>query len=229
MSSVPEFWAIDFDRCIGNVDTIYRLFERIAKSVIPTFDVSAMESARFELESAGGSFDMLAHVRQYASDESVYQAVVEVFLREAAEVRDNLLNTGVRELMEYLEQRSAPYGIVSFGHIDWQTLKIIAVGLGDVPRLIVDNHHKGEVIAGWRQGDGFALPADLSGSDELVSTSIILVDDKAVSFIGLPADARGYWARPAELLPSQQGDIPNQVVSVKGLEGVIVAEENRPR
>lgn len=227
MRNASEFWAIDFDRCIGNVPTIYSLFERLITSTFPDFDIPALESTRFELESAGGSFDMLSYVKQHTTNEVADERVFHAFLTEAAQVRDSLLMPGVHELLRYLEQRSLPYGIVSFGHTDWQTLKITATGLGDVPRLILDQSRKGEVIATWQGSDGFVIPAALSGGSTLVSESIVLVDDKAVSFTGLPERARGYWVRSAELLPSQQGMIPASVTPIDRLDSIIALEESR--
>jgi len=224
--SVNEFWAIDFDRCIGNVDKIYQLFERLLCETIETVDITALESARFEIESVGGSFDMLAYVRQHTTNEEAYQVLIHAFLIEASQVRDSLFMPGVYELVRYLERQLLPYGIVSFGHQDWQTLKITAMGLGDVPRLIVDQSHKGEIIGTWQASEGFVIPTALGGGNALMSESIVLVDDKAISFAGLPESARGYWVRSTDLLQSQRGTIPNSVIPVEALDEIVAIEQS---
>lgn len=229
MNSVNEFWAIDFDRCIGNAKAAIGLLERVAGELVPGIDVTAMESARVQLESAGGSFDMLHYIQNAVQDREMYQGVLAAYLAEAAAMgEESLLQPGTHELFDYLDSRKLLYGIVSYGHVTWQGLKIKAAGLDAVPRLIVSHSRKGEIIATWRTDEGlFQVPSELSRGTPLVSQSVILVDDKAVSFSGLPDGARGYWVRSGELLVSQQGDVPSSVTPVESLYGVVNEETVR--
>lgn len=227
MPSAKEFWAIDFDRCIGNVDALYGVFERLISEATDAVDVADLEEARAQVELAGGSFDVLAYVKQYIHDDAQYQALLQAYTQATEEVRSAFINPGTLELFAYLESRSLPYGIVSYGHEEWQRLKIAAAGLADLPCLILDHPQKGAVIASWQTSDGFIVPEKLTTTQGLTCERIVLVDDKAVSFSGLPDGARGYWVRLADLIPSQMGTVPVSVTAVTSLFEVVTTEKER--
>jgi hypothetical protein len=128
--------------------------------------------------------------------------------------------------MAALERDSIPFGIVSYGDTDWQTIKIKASGVENIPALITDHTRKAEVIATWQRPDKtFLLPEELS-TDQTFARSIVLLDDKAIAFTGLPIQARGYWVQPVsgDLLPAQQGTVPENVHIARGLREVITFE-----
>lgn len=223
-SNVKAFWAIDFDRCIGSVDTLYGLFEEIIGEKTAVVNIADLEITRQKLEVAGGSFDMLSYIQQALRDETLYQDIIQEFLARAAQKHETLLEPGVHELFEFLRRQKIPHGIVSYGHYEWQSLKIAAVGYGTMPYLILDHSKKGEVIAGWQTTAGFQIPVALGGAN-LMSQSVVLVDDKAVSFTGLPDKARGYWVRPETLLSFQEGSVPPSVTIVDTLLTIVTIEE----
>lgn len=224
------FWAIDFDRCIGNVDQLYGLLEAVVNEVTP-LDVARLEAARQEMEASGGSFNMLGYLRHVTKiDQATYGRVAQSFLERARGMRHQLLEPGAEELFQYLETRAIPYAIISYGNPDWQRLKIRAAGCGEVPTHITSYPEKGILITDWHDelGGHFVVPASIVGSrTDLLVDEVVLVDDKARAFHGLPADARGYWVHSlsGELLPSQQGSVPEQVTTVRGLPSLIQAEQ----
>lgn len=222
------FWAIDFDRCIGNVDRLYRLLETVVIEVTP-LNVAQLEAARREIELSGGSFDVLGYLREVTHvSQATYEEVMHAFLKHAHGMRQQLLELGAEELFRYLDEQTTPYAIVSYGNPDWQRLKIQAVGYGAMPAHITAYPEKGRLITDWYDTSRgrFAIPASITGSTDLSVDEVVLVDDKAKAFQGLPAKARGYWVHPlsGELLISQQGTVPGRVVTVQGLYGVIEAE-----
>lgn len=224
MNSVKEFWAIDFDRCIGNVDTLSGLFGDILQEKGALVDVEGLNAARTQQEAIGGSFDVLTYVERALSDDALYHELLAEYLRRAEPVRATLVNPGTYELFDYLDARSIPYGIVSYGNQGWQSLKIAAAGYSQVPYYILSHSRKGEIVANWQSAEGFVIPQVLATKGGLVSDKVVLVDDKAVSFTGLPVDARGYWVRPAQLMVSQKGSVPASVMTVGSLLEVVETE-----
>ena len=223
------FWAIDFDRCIGNVDELYGLLEGVMAEIAP-LNIGQLESARKEVELSGGSFDVLGYLRDITKiNQATYEQVLRIFLERARSMRQQLLEPGAEVLFAYLEGCNVPYAIVSYGNPIWQHLKIQAVGYGALPICITNYPEKGRLIAGWYDdfSGRFAIPSDVTGSDVLVVDSVVLVDDKAKAFDDLPLGARGYWVKSlsGELLRSQQGSVPKQVISVRGLEAIIEVEK----
>lgn len=223
------FWAIDFDRCIGNVDELYGLLEAVMAEIAP-LDIGQLESARKEVELSGGSFDVLGYLRDITKiDQATYEQVLRTFLERARSMRQQLLEPGAEALFAYFEECNVPYAIVSYGNPIWQRLKIQAVGYGALPICITNYPEKGRLVAGWYDdfSGRFTIPSDITGSNALIVNNVVLVDDKAKAFDGLPLAARGYWVKPlsGELLGSQQGSIPEQVISVRGLGAIIEAEK----
>lgn len=226
------FWVIDFDRCIGNVDQLYSLFEAVVTEVMP-LDVAQLEAARQKMEAIGGSFNVLGYLRDVAKiNQAAHDRVTQSFLERARSMRHQLLEPGAEELFQYLKTQAIPYAIISYGNPGWQRLKIRAAGCGEVPTHITSYPEKGMLITDWHDklGGHFAVPANIAGSTtDLLVDEVVLVDDKARAFHGLPAYARGYWVHSlsGELLPSQQGSVPKRVTTVRGLPSLIQTEQLR--
>lgn len=228
-TKLSAFWAIDFDRCIGNVDRLYELLEAIVTEVA-SLDVAQLESARQEVELSGGSFDVLGYLRDMTKiDQATYEQVLRTFLERAHPIRQQLLEPGAEALFAYLEQYEIPYAIVSYGNPAWQLLKIQAVGHGALPIHVTHYPEKGRLIASWfdQPSGHFIIPQDITGSDTLIVDEVVLIDDKAKAFDGLPLTARGYWVKSLSgmLLASQEGSVPERVMSAQGLEAVIEMEK----
>lgn len=112
----------------------------------------------------------------------------------ATDYSQKYLLPGAAELLRFLQQQAREqaigYGILTYGQIDWQRAKLAAAGLLTVPTMITDRTDKGALIAAWCQGKGYQMPAELGGQ---MAKQIILVDDKAYSFDGLPSEALGLY------------------------------------
>ena len=218
---VETFYILDFDRCIGNTDALFDIFEKV---VVEHTGLTAwsLRNVREEVEAVGDSFDTATYVRaqlHMAHQEDKWRELEEGFVAACAEV--DMLLPGARELMAWFEENKLPFGTVTYGEATWQKLKLRAAGLGKMPKLITTNKHKGSVFQEWKQQDGtFVLPRELGST---VAKSLVLIDDKAVSFDNFPAEpSHGYWVLPkTHVLPSQKGSVPANVVRTAHLKEVL--------
>lgn len=219
--SVEHFIVLDFDRCIGNTVKLQALLEEVVTQETPVTHAQ-MRRAREATERSGGSFDTAQHVREQlhgSGDDAGWDRLADRYVRRARQ--QDMLEPGARELVALLQEKQVDYGIVTYGGELWQTTKILAARLEETPYVVTPSKGKGELIAGWRQDDGeFLIPAGLSSGESLSARSVMLIDDKAASFEKLPPGAVGIYVLPgsgqAQLL-SQQGSVPESVVTVRGL------------
>lgn len=219
---VDTFYAIDFDRCLSDTVKLDVIFYALLREMT-TLDVDAIIRDRSEVEDRGGRFDQLKVLHESLSEGELSE-LFEAFAEEAS--KQDVLSDGGRELLDALAARHIPHGIVSYGEEAWQSIKLRASGVEAVPTLITGHSRKAELIATWQQSDNtFLLPIALK-PDGYPVAHIVLLDDKAIAFQGLPPEARGYWVQAAsgELLPSQHGDVPENVETVRGLREVIKLE-----
>lgn len=218
------FFAIDFDRCLSDTDRLDLIFYEVVEKD-PRLDSTHLKALREEIESKGGSFDQITELQKILNPEELNE-LFETFIIEGK--KRDLLAYGARDFLAVLDERHIDYGIVSFGHPDWQSVKIKASGLSEVPSLIIDHPYKGELIKSWQDSDGrFHIPSTLTVTDvAMTAESVVLLDDKAGAFTHLPKQARGYWVqsltRPLSL--SQQGSIPQNVQVARGFDEVRTLE-----
>lgn len=218
------FYAIDFDRCLSDTDRLDALFYRLVEEH-PGLDVEHLKTLRNSTESKGASFDQITELQKSLSSDQLND-FFEVFIKQGQE--HDLLAYGAQDFLHALDDRHIAYGIVSYGHPDWQEVKIKASGLAAIPSLIIDHSHKGEVVESWQQANRkFLVPSSLTvTSVPMEVDSIVLLDDKAVAFDMLPQEARGYWVQSVtrSLLPSQEGTIPLNVKIAHGFDEVRTLE-----
>lgn len=232
VQKVAEYLALDLDRCIANTDRLQTL---LMDTVLQDGELSsmhrAMDEARVRTEESAGSFDTaswtIAELAQRDMPEK-WDDIKTGFLRRVHEKLqagdDSLFMPGAEDFFRELRQKNLPFGIITYGGEEWQRLKLVGLGLDQLPVLITAQKDKGKLIGEWERHDGFHIPKTLSPSDRLLlAERVVLVDDKATSFQSLPADARGFHVRSGDLLPSQRGKLPPSVEPVNGLPGVISA------
>jgi len=113
----------------------------------------------------------------------------------------SLLLDGVDDLFAFaLQAPERDFGILTYGSVKGQTMKLVATGLDAQKVMITQQKHKGILMTEWKTDHGYQLPAEFGG--ELVD-ELVFVDDRIFSFEGLPADVRGYWvANDLSLLDS---------------------------
>lgn len=224
--NVENFYVIDFDRCLGNVDASFSLLQSIIGEMgLVSSDEFA--KVRADTEARGESFTVFGYLKAYTTDQ-VTQQVVDEFIRRGKDAAsDSLLEAGAQEFINWLDKNHKYYGIMSYGDRIWQPTKIAASGLGKVACMIVDNPQKASVITTWRnKANGqYELPQAFGG---YTTSEIILIDDKATAFDMLPEGTRGYWVvKDGHTLPFQQGIVPSVITRVEQINQIINLEQRR--
>ncbi len=126
--------------------------------------------------------------------------------------------------MQALDDAHIPYGILTFGGETWQRMKLQATGLDDIPYIITHVKEKGRLLAGWKQTDRtFQLPEELAVNRISRADSLVLLDDKVISFIGIPSGVTGILVQPedgrgGQSSALQEQVLPNGVFRVQGLK-----------
>lgn len=214
------FYVIDFDRCLSDTDRLDGVFYHCVEKH-QELDTNHLRQLREETENKGGSFDQITELQKILSPEQL-NIFFEGFIKESLD--HDLLSYGASDFLRALDEKAISYGIVSYGHPDWQNVKIKASDLAVIPALIIDHPHKGEVIESWQQADkSFKIPATLTAPAVSINVkTVVLLDDKASAFGQLPLEARGYWIQSPtrSLLPSQDGTIPQNVSIAHGFDEV---------
>lgn len=200
--SNKTFYVLDFDRCLANTDKLFALFEyAVLQEGILGKEV--LSDIRAEMEKTKESFDVLTHLREYLASsgrQDMLLLIKDTFLKASRDY--DFFEPGARDLLQFLRDNSLPFGILTYGGRVWQQMKLQATGLESAPHIITDIQTKGKIIAGWKQPGGeFLVPSELGGG---VFENVVLVDDKFVSFEGLPEGAFGIHVLAKN--PSYSGD-----------------------
>lgn len=217
---MSTFYAIDFDRTLGNVEGQTALLSHFLEQqnlLWPEEVTAKIEAAHQE----GTSFDVISYVHATHPAASI-EKIRRDYMALALDHTDELVLPGADTLIAWLDQRGLPFGIVSYGEPAWQEFKIEAAGFGTLPHLIVPTRDKSKLFRTWWRDDAFWLPAELGGGRY---ESIVLVDDRLGAFDDKPDSVRGYW-----IAGEQAGEVPtgvvrvNSVVEVSGFEKEFLAK-----
>lgn len=220
------FFVLDFDRCIGNTNGIQAVLEEVLQRETG-ISPRTFHEARTRIEGEGKTFDTIRHVHlllDEAGSDVTWEHIRSELVKEASKI--DLLLPYSRELLSILNERELPYGIITYGVEEaWQLTKLEIAGLLDVPHLVTRIEEKGKLLTGWKQSDGsFIVPPALSRDfTPLVVSRLIFLDDKAKSFWGIPKGVEGVHiiAPGGNKLPAQQGEVPDSVTDVIGIDGAI--------
>jgi len=207
---------VDLDRCL--VDSRF-LQERLEEAYAEVMGMGAetLRKIGHLVSESGGSFDMVTALSEMVTAEDLTR-IRQKFL-ELTAFSDEVYEPGARDFMQYLREEAVPFFIMTYGGDEWQTWKLLAANLADVPYIILNSKDKGIYIADHY--DPFARQYSFDSIEnhdgEWRTQTVVLIDDKAVSFVGLlsPGSA-GYWYWPTgrPLLKSQsigQDDLPSNV------------------
>jgi hypothetical protein len=217
---LETYYVLDLDRTL--LDTIKAT--KYMEGVIALHDanLSAVLTQQFESSSfLGESFSMRDFIVEQVGEEEMQKIEIKF---KAITASEDLLMPGAKDLIDFIATvPSTACGIMTYGSISGQTMKIEASGLGDMPFLITQETFKGAVIASWRQDDElYHVPDELGG---YIAKEIVFVDDKPFSFKGLPIDCRGYLVK--SIFDAGIEDIPLSVKVIETLSEVIAAEKQR--
>ena len=219
-SNAKTYYLLDLDRTlfdtIGASDLLIALVAEYSGEL-----AHHIRTQIDEYNQIGASFAIRDVIVEQAGEERALE-IEKAFIEEGA--RRSLLLPGAVELMEWIrEASSAKFGILTYGSVKGQTMKITAASLQQLPFLITQEKHKGELIASWKQPEGYHLPEELGG--ETVE-QIVLVDDRIFSFEGLPEASIGYWITQ-ELAVLDAVEHALNVHPVRSLYEVIDIEQRR--
>lgn len=220
-------FILDFDRCLGN-ESLYKLFDEIVAGT-NSINTKKLKTSRDKVEAEGESFDTLHWLRGELGDESdVIKRVLDEYIRRADERgNETFLSPGAKELLAYLRDSHIPNMIMTYGGNEYQTLKLRAAGLQNVPTEIVANKAKAVYIARWWDDVSRKFIVPLPYSEPIRVDMLVLIDDKAQSFCGLPEQASGYWVRDdTHIMASQAGVVP---VGVKVCNSLVEVLEDIAR
>lgn len=211
---IQTFYLLDFDRCLGRTDALHALLEKTLESW-PMVDLTTVRHAHDEARRTGGSFDTANYIRQllderYRDGGVLWKEIETAFLKAA--LRHDMLKPHAGQLLNKLDAIHARYGILTFGGPQWQTVKIKAAGLAHIPHMIVSSKKKGRLIASWQKLDGtFSIPKKLTNNQLIQAENLVLIDDKPVSFEGIPQHVKGICVLPTT---SKIVDLPPNVTVV---------------
>jgi len=216
-----EFYIVDFDRTLVDSDKLLQVFIEIADTFfqIPKEQINAIDA---EMKQRGDSLFLAKYIRDHLNRDNrldEWENLEKRFIHESRAL--NYMLPGAAELLEWLAANGKRYGILTFGDPLWQRLKLTAAGFKHTRHIIVEQKEKGKLISSWQLPEGtFRLPDALGRG---IADSIILIDDKAVSFMDFPAaPSKGIWVlNPANELPSQQGTVPSNVTRYSSLQDVV--------
>ena len=213
------FYILDLDRTLVRTDDLRKAYEQTLLKIAPelTKDIT---TARIRYKS---NFDLIAYIyavllkkRSSSEVEKLLTHVNTVFINHAR--KQSFLEPFAAELLKYLEKNKIPMGILTTGGDAWQNLKIEAAGLSRIPHLIIHGFEKGKLINTWRQHNGdYVLPEEF---DNIHVKSLVFLDDKTVSFIGIPVDVVGLRIISVTAQEPLEKDtpLPPNVSQVKGLK-----------
>ena len=218
------YFVLDFDRCLGDTDGIQEVLEQVLQreaGIAP----ERLRSIRTEVEGSGRTFETIRHVHELletAGSSSTWFYIRRKFLEAARDA--DLLLPGAQDLLDILQQKEIPHGIITYGMEEtWQLTKLEAAGLLGVPHLVTHIEEKSILLEGWKHGEKFIIPPALDVSGSVTASELVFIDDKAKSFWGVPAGVRGVHviAPGGNHLPAQQGEVPDSVMDVTGIQGAI--------
>ena len=219
-NNISTYYILDLDRTILDTIKATELMEGVI--ALHDRDLSALLTQRFEEYSQlGESFSMRDFIVENVGEVEMQKIQVKF---EALAATQDLLLPGAKELMRYIASLpDTKFGIMTYGSINGQTMKLQAAGLGDVPTLITLETYKAVLIASWRQDDEkYHLPQELG---EFIVKEIVFIDDKPFSFKGLPIDCRGYLVK--SVFDAGIEKLPSNVTQVDTLKEILAAEKKR--
>ena len=219
-------YLIDLDRCLIDIEVPYGEFVRQLKQICGSDVRQDATNLRAKIEASGGSFDPVTSLLDAGI---VHETAMREVLLQTAEQVDaaTIFLPGAKELLAKLQARGERFAILTYGGTRWQTTKLRASGLienedsaQNIPVYITAQKQKGLLIASWQQADGnFLLPQELFG-EKITAHSIVLIDDKAESFIGFPSEPSHGFYVPAKLGENLQ-NLPANVRRVQTLHDVL--------
>ncbi|HPF31263.1 MAG TPA: hypothetical protein PLO25_03095 [Candidatus Saccharibacteria bacterium] len=223
---IDTFYALDFDRCLGNYEANFELAKKIVDE-LPNVDCEEFHKAHDETRSNGYSFRILNYLKEKDPnfDESDFS---NRYINYGKLNPSKLLEPGAKEFIYRLREKNHHFCIMSYGDKQWQTTKIIASGLGDIVKHIVSTEYKGQYIGEWfnNKNNHFIVPSEcFHDCISRKAKKVVLVDDKFKAFESMHPNSFGYLLQSiSRIYISPQGKIPKNVKRVTRLDEILEHE-----
>ena len=220
---IDKFYAVDFDRCLGNFEANIALMNEVTEE-LSIINGEMLQSAHDEIKASGMPFRILKYLKE--NDPSLDLDVLRnTYIERAQSYPGSLIEPGAGELLDFLKLGNHHFCIMTFGDEDWQTTKIVAAGLGEITKLVVPHERKSDKIVEWldEKSGHFVIPGECFPDKKTrTAQEVILIDDKSNAFVGLPIGARGYLVHNEKsIYASTHENIPSTVRRVNCLEEII--------
>lgn len=226
MQIIDTFFALDFDRCLGDYEASVDLTKQLIDE-ITSLDGRTFRKLHDQSTAIKKTFHVMEYLRENEPDIDL-NAFHAAYVERARKDSSALLEPWADEFLKFLNEAGHHHCIVSYGDKGWQIAKINGAGLDNVVKVIVTNEFKGQYIAEWfdETSGHFIVPAEcfVDGTAKK-AREVVLMDDKAKAFKGLHRKARGYLLQDiSRLYASPKLKVPSSVKRVNRLDQIIEHE-----
>lgn len=219
---VPQAVFLDWDRVLGNVEnSLGRLYAVAERHGV---DTQAVKDNYARSKRDGGSYSPIADIKAILTNREqpvpfaqVRQGFREYTPRTPAEKTFSLIYPDAPGLVARIDRARAPSMALTFGvDEDWQRGFKIEGGGYTGHTQVLPNKYKGPYLKGLVSPEGtfdFHAVRDNQIVAVIEAETAVLVDDKVVSFGGMPDNCSGYLLRrpEEEVLEAQRGDWPEEL------------------
>lgn len=210
---LKTLYLVDMDRCTLNTEAVMNKLAIILEQY--GIDHSLVESERQRAVQDTGYIGVWEHLQQTVFTTQVSEALVTKALLLGSP-DTSYLYAGAQQFLSENQGRAV---VMTFGSPVWQLLKARLSGIDQLaPIHVVDTHFKGQLVADARTHHGHY--AFRVGDTEWTAASVVLIDDKAAAFTGLPTDCRGYQLNNGPWYDYQRGELPAQVEQISTFAAV---------
>ena len=229
----PSTFIVDLDRCLVDSAFLQKQLEQAYAETIGK-DATVLSEIGEIVSQSGGSFDMVTALNEMVTAQEL--ARIRTKFLELTADNASVYEPGAEMFLQHLHDTSVPFFIMTYGGDEWQTWKLLTAGLAEVPHIILDAKDKGVYISDRYDVSTQTYVFDgIANHGEWRTSTVALIDDKAVSFGGLLSPrSRGlwYWPEGRELLRSQsigQDELPASVQIVRSFDDIITSHLSEGR
>ncbi len=203
-------YILDLDRTLLNTTTVMQVFVAVCDAM--GIDSSVIAQAEQESFRHGQSFQALEILKTIASTELIEKFSQRLFEESK---KHRLLYEDAASLLAYLTQAShVDVMILTYGHGDWQRMKIQAAGLLNMHTVVTQEVMKSEILNAWVQAGGVSVP------DMGTYNTAVFVDDKPISFSHISSQYASYLVNRSGGDRGAIHGIPEHVKIIKSLNEV---------
>lgn len=148
IETIDKFFALDFDRCLGNFEANVSLMNEIVAD-LSILNGDILQQAHDEIKASGMPFRILQYLQDNDPNLDL-DNLINTYVARAHNFPGSLVEPGASELLDHLRQRNYHFCIMTFGDEKWQTTKLLASGFGDIVKLIVSHEQKSRHIVEWQ-------------------------------------------------------------------------------